>query len=144
MALKSANDLVLMIDDAGDVQRNMTSFILGFRGSFPGHKLIDVTVMGSAGHIWASDELEDNSFDVDFLFDPTASTGPWALLKSIRAFATARDFEIGPYGSTSTYEKITGTCFLENMPIEVSLGDMIKLSGCSFKVNGAASFTTWA
>lgn len=143
MGLEAAKDLVLKIDDAGDVQRTMTGFITGFRANFPGHKLIDVTVMGSSGHKWASDELEDNSFDVDFLFDPTASTGPWALLKSIRAFATARDFEIGPYGVTGGYEKITGTCFLENMPLEVALGDMIKLSGCSFKVDGVVTFTTW-
>ena len=143
MALEAGKDLVLLIDDAGDSQRTMTGFVLAFRGNFPGHKLIDVTVMGSSGHIWASDELEDNSFEVDFLFDPTASTGPWALLKSIRAYATARDFEIGPYGNTGGYEKISGTCFLENMPLEVALGDMIKLSGCAFKVNGVATFGTF-
>lgn len=143
MGVEAAKDLVLKIDDAGDTQRDLTGYILAFRANFQGHKLIDVTVMGSSGHKWASDELEDNSFEVDFLFDPTASVTPWALFKSIRAYATARDFELGPYGSTGGYEKITGTCFLESMPMEVSLGDMIKLMGAAFKVDGTVTFTTW-
>jgi len=144
MALEAGKDLVLLLDDSGDTQRTLTSYVLAFRGSFPGHKLIDVTVMGSSGHIWASDELEDNSFEVDFLFDPTADTGPYAVLKTLRNDTSPRDFEIGPYGSTATYQKISGTCWLENFPVEVALGDMIKLSGCSFKVHGAATFETWS
>ncbi len=140
MALKAGKDVAFLLDDSGAVQRTLTGFVLAFRGNFVGHKLIDVTVMGSSGHIWASDELEDNSFEFDFLFDPTASTGPWAVLESIHDYATAVDFEIGPYGSTATYLKISGTCFLENLPIEASIGDMVKLSGCSFKVNGVATF----
>jgi len=143
MALEAGKDVVFLLDDSGDTQRTLTGYITSFRGNFPGHKLIDVTVMGSSGHKYASDELEDNSFDIDFLFDPTANTGIWAVLQSIRNFATARDFEIGPYGSTATYIKISGTCFLENLSMDASPGDMVKLSA-SFKVDGTVTFGTFS
>lgn len=144
MGLEAGKDVAFLLDDSGAVQRTLTSFVLAFRGNFVGHKLIDVTVMGSSGHKWASDELEDNSFEFDFLFDPTASTGPWAVLESLHNHTAAVDFEIGPYGSTATYLKIHGTCWLENLPIEASIGDMVKLTGCTFKVEETASFDTFA
>jgi len=135
MGFEAGKDVVLKLTDNGDTERTLTSYVLALRASFPGHKLIDVTTMGKSGHKWASDELEDNSFEVDFLFDPTADTGPWAVLKSLRGATSAKAFEIGPYGSVASSVKITGNCWLENLPLEMAIGDMIKMSGVAFKVD---------
>lgn len=143
MALEAGKSVVFLLDDTGSTQRTLTSYVLAFRGNFIGHKLIDVTVMGSSGHKWASDELEDNSFEFDFLFDPTATTGIWAVLEDIHDATAAVDFEIGPYGNTAGYLKISGTCWLENLPIEAVIGDMVKMSGATFKVEETATFGTF-
>jgi len=143
MGLEAGKDCFFTLEDSIPTVRNLTGYVLAFRGNFTGHKLIDVTVMGSTGHLWASDELEDNSFEFDFLFDPIATTGPWAVLESLRDETEVAAFVIGPYGNTGGYLEISGNCWLENLPIEVSLGDMVKLSGCSFKVHGAAAFGTF-
>ena len=142
MTLESGKDVSLLLDDSGAVERDLSTFILALRANFTGHKLIDVTTMGNTGHRWASDELEDNTFEADFMFDPTTSTGVWAVLQSLRAYATPVDFVISPYGTTAGYVKISGTCFLENFPVEAVVGDMVKMSGATFRVDGVVAFGT--
>ena len=137
MSFKAGKGVVLNLTDSGDVVRDVSAFVTKVTLSLKGKGLVDVTTMGSSGHQWASDELEDCNFSVDFLFDPTATTGIFAVLKSLRTLTVAKAFEIGPHGSAPGDTRVTGTCFLEDLPLEVSVGDMVKLSGVPFKVDGA-------
>ncbi len=139
MTVKAGKDVVLKLTDGGGVERTLSAYVLKIRMSLKGKELQDVTTAGQSGHVWASNELEDVSFVVDFMYDPTTDTGPWAVLTSLRTITTAKAFEIGPQGSTAGYPKITGSCFLEDLPMEVAVGDMIKLTGVPFKVSGVAT-----
>ena len=75
MALKAGKSVVLKLTDSGDVERTMSTFVSRVMLDLKGKGLVDVTTMGDSGHEWASDELEDGGFTVDFFYDPTASTG---------------------------------------------------------------------
>ena len=143
MPFKAGKAVVLKLTDSGDVVRDVSAFITKMTLTLKGKGLVDVTTMGASGHKWASDELEDCGFSVDFLFDPTATTGIFAVLKSLRTLTVGKAFEIGPHGSAVGDTKLTGTCFLEDLPLEAGLGDMVKLSGVPFKVDGAVTITTY-
>lgn len=124
-------------------EKILSEWVTKISGNFKGHSLIDVTTMGAAGHQWAPDELEDNSFTVDFMWDK-ASDGPYDVLKTFSRYGIsdgAHAFEIGPEGETATYPKITGTCWMEgDLPIEMPIGDMIKITGVAFKVEEDVTF----
>ncbi|MAH45852.1 hypothetical protein CMI37_08475 [Candidatus Pacearchaeota archaeon] len=142
MGVEAGKDCVLKLDDSGDTQRTLTTYVTKVSMDLKGHGLVDVTAMSASGHTWASDELEDCTFSVDFLYDDGSNT-VWDVLTGIRGYATARDWEIGPKGSTGGYPKLSGTCFLEGLPMEVSIGDVIRLPGVPFRVNGAVTIGTW-
>jgi len=127
-------------------EKDLSVYVVKISANFKGHALIDVTTMGAAGHQWAPDELEDNSFSVDLMWDKAAD-GPWDVLKTFSRYGIAdgaKAFELGPEGSTSTYPKITGTCWMEgDLPVEMAIGDMIKITGVNFKCEEDVTFGTY-
>lgn len=74
------------------------------------------------------------TFSVSGMYDPTVD----ALLNGILGFATARNFEYGPVGSTSTNPKYTGACYLTNYTDTGSVTDMVGMSA-DFQVTGAVT-----
>lgn len=74
------------------------------------------------------------TFSVSGMFDATVD----ALLNGILGFATARQFEYGPIGSTTTNPKYTGTCFITNYTETGSVTDMVGFSA-DFQVSGAVT-----
>lgn len=137
-AVATGNNLSLSI---GGV--DMSAFVTKASFDLKGHGLVDVTTMGDDGRNWASDELEDGSFSVDFLWDKETN-GPYDKLKTWTRAVAVVAFIVGPQGNTSTYPKWTFNGWSDgNFPIEVSIGDMIKVSGVNFKVDGTVTFTTY-
>lgn len=144
MAFKPGKSVSVSITDSGGTARDLSAYVTRVRMSLKGKGLIDVTAGGALGHAWASDELEDGSVVIDFLFDPTDDTGPFDALQSLRTVTAAKAFIIGPYGNTAGYTKINGTWWLEDFPLDIPVGEMIKLSGVSFKIEGAVTITTFS
>lgn len=140
MGLKAGKNVHLTVC-GGDLSSYVTKLTMSLKGK----ALIDVTTMGKSGHIWASDELEDGGFSVDFLYDDTATTGPWARLSGTagRGATAAGTFTIGPQGTAASAPKISGICWLEDLPLESAVGDMVKLSGIPFKIDGACTVGTF-
>lgn len=140
MGLKAGKNVYLTV-----CGQNLSDYVTSLTMSLKGKALIDVTAMGDSGHTWASDELEDGSFNVDFLYDDTATTGPWAALSGTdgRGATAAGAFTIGPQGTAGSAPKITGNCWLEDLPLEAAIGDMMKLSGVPFKIDGACTVGTY-
>jgi len=137
--MKAGNNAVLVLTDNGGTPtaRTLTSYVRSLDINFKGHALVDVTTMGSSGHKWASDELEDNTFSVEFMYDSSANTvfdTLFGATAGLRTATVARAFEIGPEGSTASMPKFTGNCFLEDVTMPVAVGDMITVSA-TFKVD---------
>lgn len=140
MTIRAGNNAVLILTDGGGA-RTLSDYVKSISLDLKGHGLVDVTTMGSSGHKWASDELEDCSFTVEFVYDDGTNT-VWDTLadatNGLRTSTSARAFEIAPHGTTATYPKLTGNCWLESLSVPVAVGDMITCSA-SFKVDGACT-----
>lgn len=141
MALKAGCDAVLKLTDNGDTERTLSSYVRSIHVDLKGHGLVDVTAMGDSGHEWASDELENCTFTVEFWYD-TASNTVWDTLcdatVGLRTATATKAFEIGPDGSTSNDPKLSGNCWLEDVTMPVEVGGMISMSA-TFRVHGAVS-----
>ena len=140
MALKAGKNVHLTV-----CGQDLSSYVTKLTMSLKGKALVDVTAMGDSGRTWASDELEDGSFSADFLYDDTATTGPWAALSGTdgRGATAAGTFTVGPQGTATGAPKIHGTCWLEDLPLEAGVGDMIRLGGVPFKIDGACTVATY-
>lgn len=119
--------------------KDLSAYVTGVDLDLKGKSLIEVTAMGAAGRAWASDELNDVSFTVDFLFDDTATTGPWAVLEALWDADAAFAFVLGIDGNAAP--KLEGTCWMEGLPIPVKIGDMVRIMGVVFRVEGAPTVT---
>ena len=120
------------------ITTDVSAFLTAIHMSLKGHGLVDITAMGATGYKWASDELLADSFTVDFLFD-SGQSSLWDILEVLRLATTAQICVIGPYGTTAGYVKISGNVWMEDLPMEVTLGDMIRLTGVPFKFHDGAT-----
>lgn len=135
MGVESAKNLDLRL---GAAATNVSAYVTAIHMSLKGHGLVDVTTMGSSGHKWASDELLDDSFTVDFLFEATLAS-LWDVLKTFRTSTTALAVEIRPQGTSVGDVKITGNAWMEDLPMEIAIGDMIRLTGVPFRFDDGAT-----
>lgn len=141
MGLQAGNNAVLKLTDNGDSERTLSSYVKSISVDLKGHGLVDVTCMGDSGHTFASDELENASFTVEFVYDDGSNT-VWDTMcdatNGLRTATAAKAFEIGPQGSTNGDPKLTGSCWLEGVTMPVSVGDMISMSA-TFRIDGAVT-----
>lgn len=121
---------------------DVSAYVTAIHMMLKGHGLVDVTGMGSTGHKWASDELQDDSFTVDFLFE-SALPNLWETLDAFRLETVQRAVIIGPQGTTGGMVKVTGDAFMEDLPMEVAIGDMIRLTGVPFRFHDGATVGTY-
>ena len=135
MALKVGNNCYLYLNSV-----DLSAYITGGSIDLKGKTLVDVTAMGASHKAWASDELGDISFTLDFLFDDTAVSGSWVILEGMWDKNTVTTYELRPNGS-GTNPIIAGNCYIENVPIAVAIGDMIRMSGVAFKNTGNPTVT---
>lgn len=126
----------------GGAEKDLSSVITSIKANLKGHGLVDVTTMGSSGHKWSSDQLEDNTFTIDMLFDAGTDLS-YEVLEDLRNITEAVEFTLGPIGSTSGNPKITGQCWVENFPLDSTVGDMVKITGVSIKVENAITVGTF-
>jgi len=135
MALKVGSNCYLYLNSV-----DLSAYITGASADLKGKTLVDVTAMGAAAKAWASDEISDISFTIDFLFDDTAAVGPWVQLELMWDKNTVTTYELRPNG-TGTNPIIAGNCYIENVPMAVAIGDMIRMSGVVFKNTGTPTVT---
>jgi hypothetical protein len=146
MALIPGNDAVLILTDGGDSARTLSAYVKKITMNFKARTLIDTTCMGDAGRTWTPDDLEDGTFTVEFVVDDGTNT-VWDTLfdatVGLRVATAAKAFEIGPKGTTATYPKFTGSCWLEDAPIPVAVGELVTCTA-TFKVEGAVTVGTYS
>ena len=83
--------------------------------------------------------LTDSTISVSGTWDATVD----AHLAGILGQAASVSFEYGPEGSTSTYIKYSGECYLTSYEKSGSVGDAVKYSA-EFQVTGAVTRGTWS
>jgi len=102
----------------------------------------DITVFGMSSHAKTTG-LKDGKFTVTFVSSNTIMDHLTAIFAAqTPGGATTFTFVIGPRGSTSGYEKITGECLMPSMPISAKVDDIETLQ-VTFECTGAVSITTF-
>jgi len=139
MGAKPGNDAHLTL-----ISTDVSAYVTAIHMNLKGHGLVDVTAMGAAGHTWASDELLDETFTVDFLFESVVAS-LWDVLVALRGSGAAQACIIGPIGTTPAVDipKITGNVWMEDLPMEIVIGDMIRLTGVPFRFSNGATVDTY-
>jgi hypothetical protein len=83
--------------------------------------------------------LSDATFSISGNFDATVD----AHLAGILGQAASVSFEYGPEGSTATYTKYTGECYLTSYEKSGAIGDVVTYSA-EFQVTGAVTRGTYS
>jgi len=83
--------------------------------------------------------LTDSTISVSGNWDATVD----AHLAAILGQASSVSFEYGPEGSTSTYVKYSGECYLTSYEKSGAIGDVVTYSA-EFQVTGAVTRGTWS
>jgi hypothetical protein len=84
----------------------------------------------------------EREIKISGVYDPTATTGPDAVLAPEVGGSTARVFKYGPYGSTSTYVRYTGSCWVTGYNIKGSVGSAVQYEA-TLKVTGTVTRDTF-
>lgn len=141
MAFVHGKDSAFKLDDSGGTLRTLTTYVDNVSGLPGGRDLSEVTAFGDAG-TKSIPGLQDISFKISGHFDSTATTGPNAVLNSLRTATATATFEYGPEGATTGKVRFTGECWLEEYEVEAEVGDKVSFSA-EFKVDGTVTSNTF-
>lgn len=137
MAFEHGRNTYFSLDDAGGVERNLTTVTDSVSG-LPGAKgLSEVTAFG-AGGVANIPSLENVTFSASGSYDSTAVTGPGAVLASVRGAAAPVTFVYGPAGNAAGKPRFTGVCWLTGFTIDASVAEKVPWSG-EFQVDGVVT-----
>ena len=98
----------------------------------------ETTAFGSSAKTYIVG-LTDSTISVSGTWDATVD----AHLAGILGQTASVSFEYGPEGTTSTYIKYSGECYLTSYEKSGSVGDAVKYSA-EFQVTGAVTRGTWS
>lgn len=101
--------------------------------------LPDATAFNGSGAKSFVAGLNEGEFALEFFWDSTVDSH----LSGLIGYTTAVNFQYGPDGSTTGYPKYTGTCFLSNLSMPATVGD-VKTITATFKPTGAITRGTFS
>jgi hypothetical protein len=126
MAFVHGKNAHFTIDDSGGTPRNLSAFLTEV--TFPRQMdMAETSVFGNTYKTYIQG-LGDASLSISGRWDPTATTGPDAVLSGLIGAATASDFSYGPAGDGSGAIEFTGSVYLTSYEISASINDVISFS----------------
>ena len=132
---------IFKLDDSGGTLRTLTSYVDNVSGLPGGRELSQVTAFGDSG-TKSIPGLQNITYSISGHFDSTATTGPFAVLNSLRTATATASFEYGPEGSSTGNTKIYGECWLTELTVDSSVSEKVSFSA-SFQVDGTVSNTVY-
>ena len=135
MSLIQANKAYVQINAV-----DLSAWVTRLDVNLKGYSLVDVTAMGDLGRTWVADRISEVTMTMDFLYDNDAA-GPWRTLEVLWDSNAYFDIYVDllqPAGLPT----ITGNGWLDGgLPIQLAIGDMIRLAGVAFKFDGVPTIT---
>ena len=80
---------------------------------------------------------------MDFLWSEDTLVGPHTVLGLVRQLTAAVAFDYGPEGKAANDIKYSGTCRLKEWPNETRIGDLVRILGVQFQVEGIVTLGTY-
>jgi hypothetical protein len=140
MAFVHGKDSVFSLDDSGGTERNLSTFVDNVSGPM-GRALAEVSAFGDEG-VRNIPGLQNSQFTVSGHWDPTATTGPHAVLSGLLAATATSTFKFGPGGSGSGAARLTGECWLTSFNITSAVSNKVSFEA-GFQVDGVVTFDTY-
>ena len=130
-----------LLDDTGDVQRDLSAYLTEVKG-LPGPRdLNQVTALGDSGARFIPG-LENVAVGLVGMFDSTATTGPDAVLGPLRTHTSAVDFEYGPEGTSAGDVKYSGSCWVAGYELRSRVGSLVQWTA-TLQVDGVVTRGTY-
>lgn len=142
MAFAHGKHTHLSVDDSGGTLRDLSAFCDTVSGLPGGRDLSEVTAFGDEG-VKNIPGLKNVTFSVSGHWDPTATTGPDAVLSSLLDAEQTASFEYGPGGTASGAIKYAGECWCSSYTTDSSVSDKVSFSA-EFQVDGVPTRSTYA
>ena len=128
---------VFKIDDSGGTLRDISNTLNSV--SFPREaETLETTSFGSSDRSYVVG-FKNQTISIEGSFDATVD----GYLAGVLGAADSLSFEYGPEGSTSTYTKYTGECFLTSYETSAGVGDIVSFSA-EFQITGAVTRGAYA
>lgn len=141
MSFVHGKSSIFKLDDSGGTLRTLTSYVDSVQGLPAGRNLSEVTVFGDSG-TKSVPGLVNATFTISGHFDSTATTGPNAVLNSLRAASATASFEYGPEGSSTGNTKFSGECWMTEYTVNSAVTDKVGFSA-TFQVDGTVTAGTY-
>jgi len=128
---------VFKIDDSGGTLRDISNTLNSV--SFPREaEVLETTSFGSSDRSYVVG-FKNQTISIEGSFDATVD----GYLAGVLGAADSLSFEYGPEGSTSTYTKYSGECFLTSYETSAGVGDIVFFSA-EFQITGAVTRGAWS
>lgn len=142
MAFTHGKDAGFKIDDSGGTLRTLSTYISSVQGLPGGRGLSPLPHFGDQG-VKSIPGLVNVQFSIAGSFDSTVTTGPYAVLNSLRTATATATFEYGPEGVTSGKVKLSGECWLTELTFDASVEEKVSFAA-TFQVDGTVSSGTFS
>jgi hypothetical protein len=140
VAFVHGKNTYIAIDDAGGTLRDLSSFCDNVSG-LPGTRDLAETTSFGANGTQSIPGLENVEFSISGSFDPTATTGPHAVINSLRAATAPGSFVYCPQGNSAGNVQISGECWLSSYEVESEVDDKVSFEA-EFQVEGTVTVGT--
>ena len=134
----SAKGAVIIIDDSAGTPRTISSDVTSFELEQDAGKL-DVTGFGDASKNFIPG-LPVYGVTLNVLWDSTATTGSWTVLKSILNSSTSKTVAITPEVGGQT---LSGEFMLDALPVKGTPDGVLEIGSVHFSVMGSTA-PAWA
>jgi hypothetical protein len=126
------------VEDSGAVSRVLSQYLDSISGLPGAVDLSEVTAFGDDGTMHIPG-LENVTFSISGHYDPTETTGPHAVLSSLRSGAGGPyAFSYGPGGNASGAVEMAGDCWMTGYTVDAAVADKVSFSA-EFQVNGTVT-----
>ena len=128
---------VFKIDDSGGTLRDISNTLNSV--SFPREaEVLETTSFGSSDRSYVVG-FKNQTISIEGSFDATVD----GYLAGVLGATDSLSFEYGPEGSTSTYTKYSGECFMTSYETSAGVGDIVSFSA-EFQITGAVTRGAYA
>lgn len=136
MPFRHGKGLSFKIDNAAGTLVDLTAYVDSVELSHS-VDMGETTTAGAEAKTYVSGQT-DATLSISGKWDGTATTGPDAILESLRGLETTSSFEWGPEGATATRVKKTGECFLTGYVPSSPVGGVVTFTA-DFQVTGTVT-----
>lgn len=137
MAFVAARSSSFKLDNAAGSLTDISAYVDSVSGIANTTDMAETTTFGSTSKTFQGTLRNGDSISVSGKWDSTLNTHLVGLL----GLATSSTFDYSPAGTTVSFPKVTGECFVTSYEVSSSVADLVTFS-LSLQITGAVTHGT--